>query len=77
MAGAPGSQAHEHSEACAELFGAWHRYHAVVAAVEDASGRFTSDDRLAAARERDMFRRQLDALGCDPEALLVLEENAG
>ena len=74
MAADRGSQAHEHTEACAELFGAWRRYHLVA---EAADGGFTTDDRLAAARERDMFRRQLEALGCDPEALLALEEDTG
>lgn len=63
--------AHAHTEECAELFGAWRRYHAVA---EDTSGVFTVDDRLAAAHERGMFGRQLDALGCDPLALLVLDE---
>ncbi len=62
---------HLHSEECAELFAAWRRYHGVA---EDTTGAFTPDERLSAARERDMFRRQLDALGCDPEALLTLED---
>ncbi len=65
--------AHEHTEECAELYGAWRRYHGVA---EDRSGVFTADDRHAAARERDMFARQLRALGCDPLALLALEEAA-
>ena len=63
---------HEHTEECAELFAAWRRYHWVA---QDTSGRFTSDERLSAARERDMFRRLLDGAGCDPEALLALDNS--
>ena len=62
---------HEHTEECAELYAAWRRYHGVA---EDASGVFTTDDRLTAARERDMFERQLRAVGCDPYLLLALED---
>jgi hypothetical protein len=61
----------EHTEECAELYAAWRRYHGVA---EDASGVFTTDDRLAAAHHRDMFARQLTTLGCDPFALLAIEE---
>ncbi len=64
---------HEHAEECAELFAVWRRYHGVA---EDKTGTFTLDERLSAVRERDMFRRQLDALGCDPDALLASEDAA-
>lgn len=64
---------HLHTEECAELFAAWRRYHGVA---EDTTGAFSLDERLSAARERDMFRRQLDALGCDPRALLALDDLA-
>ncbi len=53
------------------MFDVWRRYHWVA---EDDAGRFSPEERGAAARERDMFRRQLDALGCDPVALLALAE---
>lgn len=56
---------HQHTEECLALFEAWRRYHAVAA--DDS---FAPADRQAAARERDMFGRQLGALGCDPLALL-------
>ncbi len=64
---------HLHAEECADLFLVWRRYYVVA---EDTTGAFTLDDRLSASRERDMLRRQLDALGCDPEALLVLDDAA-
>lgn len=73
MAGDP-TPVHEHTGECAELYAAWRRYHGVA---EDRAGVFTADDRLAAARERDMFARQLRALGCDPFVLLAVEEDAG
>jgi hypothetical protein len=70
--GGTGDEAgHEHTQECAELFGVWRRYHGVAA---DASGVFTSDDRAAAAHERDMLGRQLTAAGCDPFTLLALED---
>ena len=68
-----GAWAHEHTEECAELYGAWRRYHGVA---EDAQGVFTLDDRMAAARERDMFARQLRSLGCDPFVLFAIEADA-
>ncbi|MFA7248191.1 MAG: hypothetical protein WC273_00995 [Dehalococcoidia bacterium] len=64
------AEAHEHTEECASLFREWLRYHLVVI---DESGRLSPDERRAAVRERDMFRRQLDGLGCDPAALLAQE----
>lgn len=64
---------HRHSVECAELFAAWRRYHGVA---EDTTGAFTLDEGLSAARERDMFRRQFEALGCDPETLLALDRDA-
>lgn len=67
----PEAGQHEHVDECAELYAAWRRYHGVVA---DASGAFTEDDRLNAARERDMFARQLAGAGCDPYALLAIEQ---
>ena len=42
---------------------------------EDASGAFAQDDRLNAARERDMFSRLLAGAGCDPYALLAFEQS--
>lgn len=67
---ANGPGGHRHAEDCATLYAAWRRYHGVAA---DPGGRFAPADRLAAARERDMFGRQLAALGCDPFALLAEE----
>lgn len=64
-------EAHEHTDECADLYAAWRRYHGVA---EDVTGAFTPDDRLNAARERDMFARQLAGAGCDPYALLTMEQ---
>ncbi|MGE3855461.1 MAG: hypothetical protein AB7G21_00740 [Dehalococcoidia bacterium] len=61
---------HEHTQECAELYAAWLRYHRVA---EDESGLFSDDDRASAARERDMFERQMRAVTCDPFMLLALE----
>src|SRR5690606_8860821 len=72
-AGVAMSSAHDHTDECAELYAAWRRYDVVA---EDASGAFTLDERLAAARERDMFARQLTGLRCDPYELLALEDAA-
>ncbi len=58
---------HEHDDECRALFAEWHRYHAVAA---DEDGRFEAADRQTAAHQRDMFGRQLAAIGCDPWALL-------
>jgi len=63
---------HEHVDECAELYAAWRRYHGVA---EDASGAFTKDDRLNAARERAMLARLLAGAGCDPYALLTMEQS--
>lgn len=59
------AEGHEHAEECAALYGEWLRYHA---AVVDTSGRFSRGQVLEAMRERDMFERQLRALGCSGEA---------
>ena len=67
------AEGHEHTEECARLYAEWRRYHAVVL---DASGRFTRAEVLAAVREREMFERQLRALGCSGEALRRLERDA-
>ena len=64
---------HEHSEQCARLYAEWRRYHAVVL---DPRGQYARPEQLAAARERDMFERQLRALGCSGEALRRLERDA-
>lgn len=61
---------HEHTDDCTELYESWRRYHAVA---EDASGIFSADDRASAARERDMFARQMQGAGCDPFTLLAIE----
>lgn len=66
-------EGHEHSEECAELYREWKRYHSVVL---DASGRFSRQDVLTARREREMFERQLRALGCSGEALRRIERDA-
>ena len=67
------AEGHEHTEDCARLYAEWRRYHAVVL---DPAGRYARDDRLAAARERDMFERQLRAIGCSGEAMRRLERDA-
>ncbi|MBM3139194.1 MAG: hypothetical protein FJZ92_03015 [Chloroflexi bacterium] len=64
---------HEHSEECALLYREWKRYHAVV---QDMSGRFGRNAVLQAKRERDLFERQLRALGCSGEALRRIERDA-
>jgi len=69
--GAGDDAGHEHTQECAELFAVWRRYHGVA---EDASGVFTSDDRAAAAHQRDMLGRQLTVAGCDPFTLLAFED---
>jgi hypothetical protein len=63
---------HEHGEACQALYREWRRYHA---AVQDTSGRFSRADVLHAVRTRDMFERQLRALGCSGEALRRVERD--
>ena len=67
---APG---HEHGDECLALYGEWRRYHAVVV---DTSGRFGRAELLAARHEREMFERQLLALGCSGEALRRAERDA-
>ena len=67
------AEGHEHSAECARLYAEWRRYHAVVL---DPGGRYGRPERLAAAREREMFERQLRALGCSGEALRRLERDA-
>jgi len=65
------AEGHLHTEECAQLYAEWRQNHAVVL---DASGRFTRAQVLAAVHERDMFERQLRALGCSGEALRRLEK---
>ena len=67
------AEGHAHTEECAQLYAEWRRYHAVVL---DPRGQYARGERLAAARERDMFERQLQALGCSGEALRRLERDA-
>ncbi len=65
---------HQHAADCLALFAEWRRYHLV--AVDETSD-IEEMDRQSAARERDMFGRQLAALGCDPHALLAAMNEAG
>ena len=67
---APG---HEHNEDCLALYREWKRYHAVV---QDMSGAFTRNQVLEAIHTRDMFERQLRALGCSGEAMRRIERDA-
>lgn len=67
---APG---HEHTDDCRALYAEWKRYHAVV---QDMGGRFTRTQVLEAVHTRDMFERQLRALGCSGEALRRIERDA-
>lgn len=67
---APG---HEHGVECQSLYAEWKRYHAVV---QDMSGQFTRPQLLEAIHTRDMFGRQLIALGCSGEALRRIERDA-
>ncbi len=64
---------HEHSDECRALYAEWKRYHAVV---QDMSGHFTRQQVLEAIHTRDMFGRQLIALGCSGEALRRIERDA-
>ena len=64
---------HEHSEECWALYREWKRYHAVV---QEMSGRFTRPQVLEAVHTRDMFERQLRALGCSGEAIRRGERDA-
>jgi hypothetical protein len=67
------AEGHEHSEECWQLYREWKRYHAVAM---DMSGAFSRNDVLLAVRQRDLFERQLRALGCSGEALRRLERDA-
>jgi hypothetical protein len=67
------AEGHEHTQECAVLYAEWKRLHE---AVLDPRGRYTRDQRLQAHREREMFERQLRALGCSGEALRRLERDA-
>ena len=66
---APG---HEHSQECRALYAEWKKYHAVV---QDMRGRYTRPQVLEAIHTRDMFERQLRALGCSGEALRRIERD--
>ena len=67
---APG---HEHSDECQSLYREWKRYHAVV---QDMSGIFTRNQVLEAIHTRDMFERQMVAIGCSGEVLRRIERDA-
>jgi DNA relaxase NicK len=69
---APFAEGHEHDDECRRLYAEWRRYDA---AVTDTSGRFTRDQALAAQRERDMFERQLRAVGCSGEGVRRMERD--
>ena len=64
---------HEHSEECRAFYAEWKRYHTVV---QDMRGVFTRQQVLEAIHTRDMFERQLRAIGCSGEALRRLERDA-
>ncbi len=64
---------HEHTDECRALYAEWKRYHGVV---QDMSGRFTRQHVLEAIHTRDMFGRQLAAIGCSGEALRRIERDA-
>lgn len=64
---------HEHSEECRALYAEWRRYHAVV---QDMSGRFNRNEVLEAIHTRDMFERQMRAIGCSGEAIRKIEKEA-
>jgi hypothetical protein len=64
---------HEHDEDCRALYRDWKRYHAVV---QDMTGAFTRNQVLEAIHTRDMFERQLRALGCSGEAVRRIERDA-
>lgn len=66
------AEGHEHTEECVQLYAEWKRYHAVV---QDMAGRFSRQDVLSARRERDLFERQLRAIGCSGEALRRIERD--
>ncbi len=58
--------AHEHTDECRRLFAEWLRYDS---AASGAVGRFTAGQVQEALREREMFERQLHAVGCSSEAI--------
>ena len=63
---------HEHNDDCRAFYAEWKRYHAVV---QDMTGAFTRNEVLEALHTRDMFERQLRALGCSGEALRRIERD--
>lgn len=67
------AEGHEHAEDCRALYAEWRRYHAVV---QDMTGVFTRNQIIEARHTRDMFERQLRALGCSGEAIRRLERDA-
>lgn len=67
------AEGHEHTDECRALYAEWKRYHAVV---QDMSGLFTRNQVLEARHTRDMFERQLLALGCSGEAIRRIERDA-
>ena len=58
--------AHEHTEQCRRLYAEWLRYDA---AVSGDPGLFTAGQVQEAFRERELFERQLHAVGCSSEAI--------
>jgi hypothetical protein len=64
---------HAHTEDCWALYREWRRYHAVV---QDMTGAFTRNQLLEARHTRDMFERQLRALGCSGEVIRRAERDA-
>ncbi len=66
------AEGHEHTEECWALYAEWKRYHAVV---QDMTGAFTRNQVLEAKHTRDMFERQLRAIGCSGEAIRRLERD--
>ncbi len=59
------SGAHEHTDECRRLYAEWLRYDTAAG----GSGRFTAGQVQEALREREMFERQLHAVGCSSEAI--------
>jgi len=66
------AEGHEHTDECWALYAEWRRYHSVV---QDMTGAFTRNQVLEAIHTRDMFDRQLRALGCSGEALRRIERD--
>jgi hypothetical protein len=67
------AEGHEHTDECWALYAEWKRYHAVV---QDMTGRFTRNQVLEARHTRDMFERQLRAIGCSGEVIRRAERDA-